>query len=59
MRGGSREDLRSLFAKKAEQGDGASAIAWALMYLADAQEDTARAIKELAEAAADFKNKSN
>jgi hypothetical protein len=29
------------------------------MYLADAQEDTARAIKELAEAAADLKDKSN
>jgi hypothetical protein len=59
MRGGYREDLRSLFAKKAEQGDGTSAIAWALMYLADAQEDTARAIKELAQVAADLKDKSN
>ena len=39
--------MRKLFEKKAKEGDGAFAIAWALMDLSDAQEATARQLRML------------
>jgi hypothetical protein len=42
-----RDDLRKIFQDKAKAGDGAFAIAWALIDLADAQEATAKAIQRL------------
>jgi hypothetical protein len=44
------EDLRTFFKKKACTGDGAFAIAWALMDLSDSQEATAKAIQKLGNA---------
>ncbi len=43
-----REAMRTLFGNKAERGDGAFAIAWALLDLADAQEALAKAVQEWA-----------
>jgi hypothetical protein len=43
----SRDELRNLFEKEARAGDGAFAVAWALMDLADAQGHTAGAIQRL------------
>lgn len=45
-----KEELRTLFEKKARAGEPGFAIAWALMDLADAQEATARAIQRLGNA---------
>ena len=43
----SKKPLKDLFEEKARAGDGAFAIAWALMDLADAQEATAGALQRL------------
>lgn len=40
-------DIQELFENKARKGEGAYAIAYALMVLADAQTDSARAIQKL------------
>lgn len=41
------EELRDLFEKRARGGDGAFAIAWAILDLSDSQEAAAKALKKL------------
>lgn len=42
-----KKPLRELFEDKARAGDGAYAIAWALLDLSDSQEATAKALQRL------------
>jgi hypothetical protein len=47
-----KKDIREIFEERARKGDGAFAVAYALMDLSDSQEATAKALQRLGNAGA-------